>query len=61
MNENEAPAAVPTTYTKQQFLTSETFAPHRDVLAAILRECEAYTAAEVKKLLNQFLRRKVGT
>lgn len=46
------------TYTKQQFLSSKRFTPQqKDVLHALLEEGNAYSDAQVKKLIDDFMKK----
>ena len=47
------------TYTKEQLLASETYAGRRDLLEALLDPAKAYTHAEVKQAISEFLRKVV--
>lgn len=47
-------------FTKQQFLKSANFTPiQKDVLRSILKDDQTYTLDEVKKLVEDFAKRKV--
>ncbi len=46
-------------YTKKQFLASKTLGYNRDVLAAVLVDGGEYTKPQAKKLVEDFLKRKV--
>ena len=47
-------------FSKEQFLNSSRFEPaQKDVLGAILEPNKLYTMAEAKKLLGDFLKRRV--
>lgn len=48
-------------YTKAQFLASrQRPGIERDILAAVLKDGESYTIAEVEKLKDEFLKKEVG-
>lgn len=53
---NEAPI---TGYTKQQFLSSKQFISQRDVLNGLLEDDKLYTQDQVKKMIDDFLKRTV--
>jgi hypothetical protein len=47
-------------FTKQQFLKSANFTPVRkDVLRALLKDDETYTIDQVRKLIDDYAKRKV--
>ena len=46
-------------YTKDQLLRSKKYAARRDLLGALLEDGKTYTAAQVDREINQFLKRKV--
>lgn len=47
-------------FTKQQFLKSANLTPvQKDVLRSILKDDQTYTLQEVKKLVEEFAKRKV--
>lgn len=48
------------TYTKEQFLSSKQFnSTQKDVLHALLKDGESYTMDQVKKLVQEFLKKEV--
>lgn len=46
-------------YTKDQILRSKKYAARRDLLGVLLEDGKIYTAVQVDKEINQFLKRKV--
>ncbi len=54
-----SPDAEAASYTKDQLLRSQRYASRRDLLGALLEDGKSYTAAQVDKEINQFLKRKV--
>lgn len=46
-------------YTKDQILRSKKYAARRDLLGVLLEDGKIYTAAQVDKEINLFLKRKV--
>lgn len=46
-------------FTKAQLLASKRYAGRRDALAALLKDGNVYTLAEVDKALGQFMKGKV--
>lgn len=54
-----SPDAEAASYTKDQLLRSKKYAARRDLLGALLEDGKAYTAAQVDREINQFLKRKV--
>ena len=54
-----SPDAEAASYTKDQLLRSKKYAARRDLLGALLEEGKTYTAAQVDREVNQFLKRKV--
>ena len=57
--ENSAAAANEAVYTKGKILSSGKYAARRDLLSALLKDGEAYTHAEVDKLIEKFMKGKV--
>jgi len=47
-------------FTKQQLIKSKKYAPKADVLGAVLLDSETYSASEVDKLVDKFLKGKVN-
>lgn len=48
------------TYTKEQFLNSKQFsAVQKDIFHALLKDGESYTMDQVKKLVQEFLKKEV--
>ena len=54
-----SPDAEAASYTKDQLLRSKKYAARRDLLGALLEDGKTYTAAQVDRENNQFLKRKV--
>lgn len=54
-----SPDAEAASYTKDQLLRSKKYAARRDLLGALLEDGKTYTAAQVDREINQFLKRKV--
>lgn len=54
-----SPDAGAASYTKDQLLRSKKYAARRDLLGALLEDGKTYTAAQVDRKINQFLKRKV--
>lgn len=54
-----SPDAEAASYTKDQLLQSKKYAARRDLLGALLEDGKTYTAAQVDREINQFLKRKV--
>lgn len=54
-----SPDAAAASYTKDQLLRSKKYAARRDLLGALLEDGKTYTAAQVDREINQFLKRKV--
>lgn len=54
-----SPDAEAASYTKDQLLRSKKNATRRDLLGALLEDGKTYTAAQVDREINQFLKRKV--
>ncbi len=48
-------------YTKAQFLSSKTLPYSKDIVAVVLLDGESVTIAEMKKRVDEFLKRKVAT
>lgn len=46
-------------YTKQQYLAGESYKEQRDLIAALLEDDKSYTKAEVKKLIDQYMKKEV--
>ena len=55
-----SPDAEAASYTKDQLLRSKKYAARRDLLGALLEDGKTYTAAQVDREINQFLKRKVN-
>lgn len=49
----------PTTFTKQQLVTSKKYAERKDLLNALLVDGKSYSLIEVEEILNGFLKGKV--
>lgn len=47
-----------TGYTKEQFLTSEQYRAHRDILAALLIDGESYTKDQVTRTIDEHLKKE---
>ena len=54
-----SPDAEAASYTKDQLLRSKKYAARRDLLGALLEDGKTYTAAQVDREINHFLKRKV--
>lgn len=54
-----SPDAEAASYTKDQLLRSKKYVARRDLLGALLEDGKTYTAAQVDREINQFLKRKV--
>ena len=54
-----SPDAEAASYTKDQLLRPKKYAARRDLLGALLEDGKTYTAAQVDREINQFLKRKV--
>ena len=54
-----SPDAEAASYTKDQLLRSKKYTARRDLLGALLEDGKTYTAAQVDREINQFLKRKV--
>ena len=48
-----------TAYTKEQFVTSNSYKDYKEVLQAVLKEDKEYTKTEVETILKQFMKGKV--
>lgn len=65
MTENSAETkenAVETTemsFSKQAFVLSKTYKPHRDLLRVLLEDGKVYTKPEVNKMIDGYLKRSV--
>ena len=46
-------------FSKQAFLSSKTYKPHRDLLGTILENGKSYRKSEVNKLIDDYLKGKV--
>ena len=46
-------------FSKQAFLSSKTYKPHRDLLGTILENGKSYKKSEVNKLIDDYLKGKV--
>lgn len=46
-------------FSKQAFLSSKTYKPHRDLLETILDNGKSYTKSEVNELIDNYLKGKV--
>lgn len=46
-------------FSKQAFLSSKTYKPHRDLLGTILENGKSYKKPEVNKLIDDYLKGKV--
>lgn len=58
MSDKGKKAAV--TFSKQQFLKSANFTPiQKDILRSILKDDECYTLEQVKRMVEDFVKRKV--
>lgn len=52
-------AEVPFTYSKKQFLKSEEYKRHKDLLNVLLADNKFYGKSEVNKMLDDYLKGKV--
>ena len=48
-----------TVYTKEQFVTSNSYKDYKEVLQAVLKEDKEYTKTEVETIIEQFMKGKV--
>lgn len=46
-------------FSKQAFLSSKSYKPHRDLLATILEKGKSYRKSEVNNLIDNYLKGKV--
>lgn len=46
-------------FSKQAFLLSKTYKPHKDLLETLLKDGKSYTKTEVNKLIDEYLKRSV--
>lgn len=46
-------------FSKQAFISSKSYKPHRDLLETILESEKSYTKSEVNKLIDDYLKGKV--
>ena len=46
-------------FSKQAFLSSKGYKPHRDLIEALLENGRSYTKSEVNKMLDDYLKGKV--
>jgi len=46
-------------FSKRAFLSSKSYKPHRDLIAALLETGKSYTKNEVNKLIDDYLTRSV--
>lgn len=44
---------------KQQIISSETYKDHKDILRALLEDEKTYSHAEIEKIIEGFMKRKV--
>lgn len=47
-------------YTKEQLLSSKKYAARRDLLGVLLEDGKAYTEAQVRMAMNDFMKGKVN-
>lgn len=52
-------AGIPLTYSKRQFLSSEKYKKHRDLLNVLLEDNRFYSKSEVEKMIDKYLKGKV--
>lgn len=50
---------VKTQYSKEQIINSKQYTSYKDVLQVVLKDTERYTNEEVKKNIENFMKRKV--
>ena len=46
-------------FSKQAFLSSKSYKPHRDLIEALLESGKSYTKNEVNKMIDDYLKRSV--
>lgn len=52
----DEPVMSATTYTREQVVQSQKYRPYRDVLGTLLEEDRQYTAEQIEKIKDEFLK-----